>query len=52
MPDHPIYALSSTIVDELCVFLPDEATYLGITGHDDRWPDLSPAGYDLSLIHI
>ncbi len=46
MPDHPIYALSSTIVDELCVLLPDEATYLGIAGHDDRWPDLSPAGYD------
>ncbi len=45
MPDHPIYALSSTIVDEMCALLPDEATYLGVAGYDDRWPDLSPAGY-------
>jgi uncharacterized protein (DUF885 family) len=45
MPRHPIYALSSTIVDELCALRPDEATYLGIAGHDDRWPDLSPAGH-------
>ena len=45
MPDHPIYALSSTIVDELCAMLPDEATYLGVAGYDDRWPDLSPTGY-------
>jgi uncharacterized protein (DUF885 family) len=45
MSSHPIYALSSRIVDEMCDLLPDEATYLGITGYDDRWPDLSPAGY-------
>ncbi len=45
MPDHPIYPLSSTIVDEMCALLPNEATYRGVAGYDDRWPDLSPAGY-------
>jgi uncharacterized protein (DUF885 family) len=42
--DHPVYALSDVLVDELCSLLPDEATYLGVAGHDDRWPDLSPDG--------
>jgi uncharacterized protein (DUF885 family) len=41
---HPVYALSDVLVDELCSLLPDEATYLGVAGHDDRWPDLSPDG--------
>ena len=42
--DHPVYTLSDSLVDELCALFPDEATYLGVAGHDDRWPDLSPAG--------
>ncbi len=41
---HPIFALSDALVDELCDLYPDSATYLGITGYDDRWSDLSPAG--------
>ena len=44
MEDHPIYELSSAIVDELAALRPDVATELGISGHDDSWPDLSPEG--------
>ena len=32
-------------MDELAALFPDAATYLGIAGHDHRWPDFSPAGY-------
>jgi uncharacterized protein (DUF885 family) len=42
--DHPVYELSDALVDELCALFPDEATYLGVAGYDDRWPDLSPDG--------
>jgi len=42
--DHPVFELSDRLVDELCTLFPDEATYLGVAGHDDRWPDLSPDG--------
>lgn len=41
---HPVFALSSVLVDELCEMYPDSATYLGVSGHDHRWPDLSPDG--------
>ena len=41
---HPVFALSSGLVNELCALYPDSATYLGVPGHDDRWPDLSPDG--------
>ena len=44
MQDHPIYKLSSDIVDELAASFPDVATEIGIAGHDDRWTDLSPEG--------
>ena len=33
MRDHPIYQLSSEIVDELAAHFPTTATYLGIAGH-------------------
>jgi uncharacterized protein (DUF885 family) len=42
--DHPIFALSDAIVDELARLFPSTATELGVAGHDDRWPDLSPDG--------
>lgn len=42
--EHPIYQLSSDIVDELASSFPDIATEVGIAGHDDRWTDLSPEG--------
>ncbi|MCP3976626.1 MAG: DUF885 domain-containing protein [bacterium] len=47
MPEqsHPIFALSSDIVDEVTALSPTLATYSGIVGHDDRWPDLSPSGH-------
>lgn len=44
MQEHPIYNLSSVIVDELAASFPDIATEMGIAGHDDRWTDLSPEG--------
>lgn len=46
---HPVYALSSELVDELCGLFPDDATYLGVTGFDDKWPDLSPAGAERTV---
>lgn len=49
MQDHPIYQLSSTIVDELASSFPDVATEMGIAGHDDRWTDLSPEGCEETL---
>ena len=41
---HPIFSLSSDLVDELCALHPSSSTYLGVPGHDHRWPDLSPDG--------
>lgn len=49
MQNHPIYQLSSDIVDELAKLFPDVATELGIKGHDDRWTDLSPEGAESAL---
>lgn len=43
---HPIYDLSSRIVDDLAALQPVTATFLGIAGHDHRWDDASPAGID------
>jgi uncharacterized protein (DUF885 family) len=47
--DHPIYVTSSELVDELAALQPLAATYLGIAGHDDRWPDLGPEGSAATL---
>lgn len=44
MQDHPIFKLSSLIVDELARTFPDVATELGVVGHDDSWTDFSPEG--------
>ncbi len=49
MQKHPIYQLSSEIVDELARTFPDIATEVGIAGHDDRWTDLSPEGSESAL---
>lgn len=38
--------LSDQFVEDYCQLDPIEATFLGLPGHDDRLPDLSPAGYD------
>jgi uncharacterized protein (DUF885 family) len=37
-------ALTDTYLDEFVALDPIAATYYGIKGHDDRMPDLSPAG--------
>ncbi|MDJ0952340.1 MAG: DUF885 domain-containing protein [Acidimicrobiia bacterium] len=49
MQNHPIYQLSSDIVDQLAATFPDIATEVGIAGHDDRWTDLSPEGGEAAL---
>ncbi len=49
MQNHPIYQLSSDIVDQLAATFPDIATEVGIAGHDDRWSDLSPEGGEAAL---
>lgn len=49
MQDHPVFALSSDVVDELAALYPAVATEVGIAGFDDRWGDLSPAGADRAL---
>ncbi|MCP4306046.1 MAG: DUF885 domain-containing protein [bacterium] len=47
--NHPIYKLSSEIVDEFARTYPDVATELGVAGHDDRWTDRSPEGAEEAL---
>jgi uncharacterized protein (DUF885 family) len=36
--------IADRYIDALCALNPMEATYMGVAGHDDRMPDLSPAG--------
>lgn len=38
------FEVSSQLVDEWAELLPQDATFLGISGHDHRWDDLSPSG--------
>lgn len=51
MPEqtHPVFALSSDLVDEVAALAPTFATYSGVAGNDHRWPDLSPAGHQAVL---
>jgi len=44
-----VFALCSEIVDEIAALTPTFATYSGIRGHDDSWPDLSLAGHATTL---
>lgn len=46
---HPIYQLSSEIVEELARTYPDVATEVGIAGYDDSWTDFSPEGGEEAL---
>ena len=41
---HPVFALSSELVDAFAAASPIRATFWGVAGHDDRWDDLSPLG--------
>ena len=45
-PVHPIFALSSSVMDTFAAARPAAATFWGIGDHDHRWDDLSPAGLD------
>lgn len=38
--------ISDQYVEDICRLDPITATFIGVAGHDDRLPDLSPAGYD------
>lgn len=40
------FEISDRFVSERVAITPTLATVLGIPGHDDRWPDLSPDGHD------
>lgn len=41
-----IFALSSTVVDDLVSIRPEVGTHLGLSGEDHRWGDTSPAGFE------
>ncbi|WP_217631239.1 DUF885 domain-containing protein [Modestobacter sp. DSM 44400] len=43
-PPSPLDHLAERFVDEYAAALPTVATYIGVPGHDERWPDYSPAG--------
>jgi uncharacterized protein (DUF885 family) len=38
------FTLSDALVDDLAALRPMQATFMGVSGHDHRWDDLSPAG--------
>ncbi len=41
---HPIFGLAERVTEEMAALDPHVATYEGVVGYDDRWPDLSPEG--------
>jgi uncharacterized protein (DUF885 family) len=45
-PDSPIDRISEDYLDEFLALSPTSATYLGIPGHDDEYPDYSPEGFE------
>ncbi len=52
MQNHPVFELSDAIVDDLARLFPSAATMLGVSGHDDRWPDLSPDGAEATAAEL
>jgi uncharacterized protein (DUF885 family) len=44
-PPSPLDRLADRFVDDYAAAQPVIATYVGVPGHDDRWPDLSPDGH-------
>jgi len=42
--DHPVFALSHDLVEEIAAHRPATATMWGLHGHDHAWDDISPAG--------
>ncbi len=45
-PERTVDALCDAYVEDCCALSPVTATFIGVTGYDDRLPDLSPAGWD------
>jgi uncharacterized protein (DUF885 family) len=43
-PSTPLARLADRFVDDYAASVPTAATYIGVPGHDDRWPDWSPEG--------
>lgn len=41
----PVDAIADQFVEDFAALNPIEATYLGVPGHEDRLPDLSPDGF-------
>jgi uncharacterized protein (DUF885 family) len=44
-PPSELDTLADRYVEEYAASQPAVATYIGVPGHDDRWPDLTPAGH-------
>ncbi|WP_448624737.1 DUF885 domain-containing protein [Geodermatophilus sp. URMC 64] len=44
-PPSALDRLADRFVDEYAAAQPTVATYIGVPGHEDRWPDLSPDGH-------
>ena len=44
-PSRPVDAIADRYVEDAAALDPAMAAYAGIAGHDDRLPDLSPAGF-------
>jgi len=44
-PPSGLDQLADRFVDEYAADQPTVATYLGVPGHDDEWPDLTPDGH-------
>jgi uncharacterized protein (DUF885 family) len=44
-PPSELDQLAERFVDDYAASLPTVATYIGVPGHDERWPDFSPAGH-------
>jgi uncharacterized protein (DUF885 family) len=47
-----IWELSSIAVDEMAALYPVDATYVGVSGYDDRWTDFSPEGINAELDYL
>ncbi|MBB3676047.1 uncharacterized protein (DUF885 family) [Modestobacter versicolor] len=44
-PPSDLDQLADRFVDDYAASQPAVATYIGVRGHDDRWPDLTPDGH-------
>ncbi|AOS65095.1 DUF885 domain-containing protein [Actinoalloteichus hymeniacidonis] len=44
-PDHGVHAISDRYVDDSVALAPNEATFMGIDGYDDKLTDFSPEGF-------